>query len=55
MDSALLGQAGIDTVIVGPTGDGLHADAEWVVVESIPQLAQILQHSAIAFCGMGRE
>jgi acetylornithine deacetylase len=51
MDSALLGAAGIDTVIVGPTGDGLHADEEWVAVESIGQLAQILQHSALSFCG----
>lgn len=52
MDSALLGEAGIDTVIVGPTGDGLHADEEWVEVESILQLAQILQHSAVDFCGV---
>lgn len=50
MDSALLGAAGIDTVIVGPTGDGLHADVEWVEVESVLQLAQILQHSVYRFC-----
>ena len=51
MDSAILAGAGIDTVIVGPTGDGLHSDVEWVDVESIYQLAQILQQSALDYCG----
>ena len=50
MDSALLAQAGIDTVIVGPTGDGLHANEEWVEIDSILQLAQILQQSVRDFC-----
>jgi acetylornithine deacetylase len=50
MDSALLADAGIDTVIVGPTGDGLHADVEWVDVESIYQLAKISQQSALDYC-----
>ena len=50
MDSALLADAGIDTVIVGPTGDGLHSDLEWVDVESVYQLAHILQQCALAYC-----
>jgi acetylornithine deacetylase len=50
MDSALLGEAGIDTVIIGPTGDGLHADEEWVDVESVIQLARILARSAVTYC-----
>lgn len=51
MDSALLGEAGIDTVIIGPAGDGIHADEEWVDVESTVQLAQILAQSALTYCG----
>jgi acetylornithine deacetylase len=50
MDSALLGEAGIDTVIIGPAGDGLHADEEWVDVESVIQLARILARSALSYC-----
>lgn len=51
MDSALLGEAGIDTVIIGPAGDGIHTDEEWVDVESTVQLAQILAESALSYCG----
>ena len=52
MDSALLADAGMETVIIGPTGDGIHADVEWVNLESVMQLAQILQQSTIAYCGL---
>jgi acetylornithine deacetylase len=52
MDSALLADAGMETVIIGPTGDGIHADVEWVDMESVMQLAQILQQSAIKYCGL---
>lgn len=51
MDSALLGDAGIDTVIIGPMGDGLHSAVEWVDVDSVVQLADVLARSAIRFCG----
>lgn len=52
MDSALLAAAGMETVIIGPTGDGIHADDEWVDIESVLQLAHILRDSAIAYCGI---
>ncbi len=52
MDSALLADAGMETVIIGPTGDGIHADVEWVDLESVMQLSQILQASAIQYCGL---
>jgi len=52
MDSALLADAGMETVIIGPTGDGIHANDEWVDVESIIQLAQILQESVVQYCGL---
>jgi acetylornithine deacetylase len=50
MDSALLAEAGIDTVIMGPVGAGAHADEEWVDVESVVTLAGILGRTAIDYC-----
>ncbi len=50
MDSTLLADAGMETVIIGPTGDGIHADEEWVDVDSIMKLAQILRDSALTYC-----
>ncbi|MDT8435900.1 MAG: M20/M25/M40 family metallo-hydrolase [Gemmatimonadota bacterium] len=50
-DSALLGQAGVDAVVLGPTGGGLHTEEEWVETESVVKLAEILRRSAIEYCG----
>jgi acetylornithine deacetylase len=50
-DSALLGRAGIETVILGPRGEGLHTDVEWVEADSVVDLAEVLYHSIIAYCG----
>lgn len=49
-DAALLAAAGIDTVIVGPSGAGLHSAEEWVDTQSVLDLAQILVDSAVNFC-----
>lgn len=51
-DSGLLGEAGVDTVILGPRGDGLHTDAEWVDAESVADLARILLESVESYCGV---
>jgi acetylornithine deacetylase len=51
MDAALLASAGIETVVMGPTGAGEHAAVEWVDVDSVMQLAEILARTAIAYCG----
>lgn len=51
MDSALLQTAGIETVVFGPAGGGAHADVEWVDVESVVRLAEILAETAVAYCG----
>jgi acetylornithine deacetylase len=51
-DSALLGEAGIETVVLGPCGGGLHTEEEWVDAHSVVQLAQILYHSVLAHCGV---
>ena len=50
MDSALLAQAGIDTVIIGPKGAGAHADVEWVELESVYELAEILLTATTNYC-----
>jgi acetylornithine deacetylase len=50
-DAALLAGAGIDTVLMGPTGAGLHSAEEWVDLNSVVDLAAILTNTAIAFCG----
>jgi acetylornithine deacetylase len=52
MDSGLLGEAGIETVIIGPIGAGAHADIEWVDVQSAVDLASILAQSAIVYTGI---
>lgn len=53
MDSAFLSKAGTETVIIGPTGEGLHAKEEWVDIRSVVTLAEILANAAIAYCGLG--
>ena len=50
MDSALLSSAGVETVVMGPAGAGAHAAEEWVDVESVIKLAQILAETAIDYC-----
>ncbi len=51
MDSALLADAGIETAVLGPRGDGAHAEEEWVDVESVVDLARILADAAARYCG----
>ena len=50
MDSGLLAEAGIDTVIIGPKGAGAHADEEWVELESVFELTEILLQSTLRYC-----
>ncbi|WP_018600026.1 M20/M25/M40 family metallo-hydrolase [Mycobacterium sp. 155] len=40
-DSALIAETGVPTVLFGPSGEGAHAQVEWVSAESIVKLAQI--------------
>jgi acetylornithine deacetylase len=51
MDAALLQAAGIETVVCGAAGDGAHADVEWVDLESVIRLAEILAEAAVDYCG----
>ena len=50
MDAALLSAAGVETVICGATGAGAHADEEWVDLESVVALSEILEEAARACC-----
>lgn len=40
-DSAIFGDVGIKTVIIGPKGGGIHEDLEWVELDSVYKLAEI--------------
>jgi acetylornithine deacetylase len=51
MDAALLADAGIETVVMGPVGAGEHSAVEWVDVDSVVKMAEILARTAVAYCG----
>ena len=50
MDSAILADAGVETVIIGPVGGGAHTAEEWVDLASLADLAAILTKAAAAYC-----
>jgi acetylornithine deacetylase len=50
-DAALLAEAGTETVVLGPVGEGLHTTEEWVDLDSVVQLAEILARTAQRYCG----
>jgi acetylornithine deacetylase len=50
MDAALLSDVGIDTVVIGPIGAGAHALEEWVSLDSVVKLTDILTRAATQFC-----
>ncbi len=50
MDAALLQQAGVETVVCGAAGGGAHAAVEWVELDSVMQLAEILVEAALEYC-----
>ncbi|MHA2253631.1 MAG: ArgE/DapE family deacylase [Candidatus Kariarchaeaceae archaeon] len=52
MDSALLSQAGIPTVVFGPEGIGLHAIVEYVEFDSVISTVKILTQTVIDYCGV---
>ncbi|MDH4176528.1 MAG: M20/M25/M40 family metallo-hydrolase [Thermoleophilia bacterium] len=49
-DSALLHDAGIPTVLYGPRGEGLHAEVEWVDVESLERCLGVYLAVAAELC-----
>ncbi len=51
MDSAILADAGVETVILGPAGGGAHTADEWVDLTSLADVAAILADAAAVYCG----
>ncbi|MFO8035091.1 MAG: ArgE/DapE family deacylase [Anaerolineales bacterium] len=49
-DAALLAQVGMDAVLLGPVGRGLHSEEEWVDLKSVHDLAQVLTEAIINYC-----
>jgi acetylornithine deacetylase len=49
-DAALLGAAGVPTVMFGPSGEGAHAAEEWVDLRSLAHCASTLVDVAARFC-----
>jgi acetylornithine deacetylase len=50
MDSALIAAAGIPSVIIGPAGDGLHGQTEWVDLGSVAKVHAITLAAIKDFC-----
>lgn len=50
-DAALLSEAGIPSVLFGPTGAGLHSSVEYVELEDVARGAEIFVLCAEKFCG----
>lgn len=49
-DAALLSAAGIESVLLGPVGAGLHGAVEWVDLASTRDLAEVLAQTAVLYC-----
>jgi acetylornithine deacetylase len=50
-DAALIAEAGIPTVLLGPAGAGAHADVEWVDIASLGRLRDAVRAISRAWCG----
>jgi acetylornithine deacetylase len=50
-DAAIFAAAGMETVLLGPVGEGLHSAVEWVDVGSLNDLASVLAGTCVAYCG----
>ena len=50
-DAALFADAGMETVLLGPIGFGLHSAEEWVDLASVVDLAYVLAEAAQMYCG----
>ena len=50
-DSGLLAAAGIPTVLYGPKGEGAHAEVEWVDLDSVARVRDVVLETAVEWCG----
>jgi acetylornithine deacetylase/succinyl-diaminopimelate desuccinylase family protein len=53
MDMALSNAVGIPTVAFGPSGEGAHADVEWVELASLEKCVQVYLRTAELICNGG--
>jgi acetylornithine deacetylase len=51
MDAALIAEAGIPVVVIGPHGEGLHSEVEWVDLASVQQCSDAVLGAIRRFCG----
>ena len=49
-DAALIAAAGIPTILLGPAGAGAHAEEEWVDLDSLERLREIVGRLAVEWC-----
>jgi acetylornithine deacetylase len=49
-DAALIADAGIPTVLFGPVGDGAHAVVEWVDLDSLERVRDVVLRTAREWC-----
>jgi len=49
-DSGLIAAAGIPTVLFGPIGDGAHAAVEWVDLDSLERVRDVVLRTAVEWC-----
>jgi acetylornithine deacetylase len=50
-DAAIFSAAGIPTVVFGPGGAGAHEETEWVDLDDLERVTDILQRVTVEFCG----
>ncbi len=50
MDTALIGAAGIDAVVIGADGGGAHTPGEWADLGSVHRLAEVLVRAIEGYC-----
>lgn len=50
-DSGLIAAAGIPTVLYGPIGEGAHAEIEWVDLDSVERVRDVVLETAVKWCG----
>jgi acetylornithine deacetylase len=50
MDAALIAEAGMPVVIIGPHGEGLHGEVEWVDLASVQQCSDAVLGAIWRFC-----
>src|SRR5436190_2335002 len=49
-DAALIAGAGIPTVLYGPSGEGAHAEVEWVDLASLERVREVILRTAAEWC-----